>query len=330
MTKVAQYFGIDVSKNKLDVCWLRDATTNKVKTKVFANTQCGCEAMWDWMEKQAGCQAADCLVVLEATGVYHEQAAYFLEAKGLQIRLAQPQQFHHFAASFGVRSKTDRRDSVLLSRYGAQGYGRPWVPERQAVRYLKALLSRLDALDQDLRREENRLEKAQISAVAELVCESIKAVLATLAEEKKRVERKLDEHMDNHPDLKHDEDLLKTIPGIGPVVSRYMLSVIHGREFEKASACAAYLGLVPVVKESGTSVRGRAKLSKTGNGHVRAKLYMSAIVAIQYNPDAIRLYTRLLKKGKAKMSALGAVMRKLVHICFGVIKHQQAYRPQVV
>lgn len=329
MKRLSPYFGIDVSKKKLDICWLRDINKNKVKTKVFANDAEGCQALWEWMMTQTDGAADQSIVILEATGVYHERITYFLADKAMEVRLAQPQQFHHFAASFGVRSKTDRRDSVLLSRYGAQGYGRSWQPESEAVRHLKALLSRLEALGQDIRREENRLEKAEISAVSERVNESIRSVLVMLAEERKCIEKEVDEHIDRYPDLKRDEALLKTIPGIGPVVSRYLLSIFHSRSFEKASACAAYLGLVPVVKESGSSVRGRASLSKAGNGQVRAKLYMSAIVAIQYNADAMALYTRLLKKGKAKMSALGAVMRKLVHICFGVIKHQKAYCPQV-
>lgn len=323
------FFGIDVSKAKLDLCWLRDADNGRVKTKVFANTADGCNALWAWIAGQTGCQAQDCIVVLEATGVYHERITYYLHGLGLQVRLVQPQQFHHFAASFGVRSKTDRRDSGLLARYGQQGYGRTWLPEAPEIRRLKALLSRTEALAEDIRREENRLETVQISGVSQVVAESIGTVLEALNRERGRVEKEVDDHISKHPGLKNDQDLLESIPGIGPVVSRYLLSVLRSRTFDKASACAAYLGLVPVIRESGSSVRGRAKLSKAGSGIVRAKLYMAAVVAIRYNPDARDLYQRLLKRGKAKMSALGAVMRKLVHISFGVLKHQKAYCPQV-
>ena len=93
--------------------------------------------------------------------------------------------------------------------------------------------------------------------------------------------------------------------------------------------CAAYLGLAPVQHESGSSIKGRAKLSKAANPIIRAKLYMAAVVAIRYNPDIKAQYERLTSKDKSKMSALGAAMRKLVHICFGVLKHQQPYQPQV-
>ena len=104
---------------------------------------------------------------------------------------------------------------------------------------------------------------------------------------------------------------------------------VRSRVFVSATQCAAFIGLVPVQHESGSSVRGRAHLSKAGNAQVRAKLYMAAVVAIQHNPDIKAQYQRLLRAGKTKMSALGAAMRKLVHICFGVLKHQQPYQAQV-
>ncbi len=109
-----------------------------------------------------------------------------------------------------------------------------------------------------------------------------------------------------------------------------MIGVIRSRLFESAPQCAAFVGLVPRQHESGSSIRGRARLTKTGNANIRAKLYMAAVSAIKYNPDIKRHYERLLKNGKVKMSALCAAMRKLVHICFGVIKHQQPYQPQSV
>jgi transposase len=113
------------------------------------------------------------------------------------------------------------------------------------------------------------------------------------------------------------------------VVSALMLAVIRSRSFNSASQCAAFLGLVPVQHESGSSVHGPSRLSKAGDAPVRAKRYMAAVVAIQHNPDIKRQYERLLKKGKSKMSALGAAMRKLVHICFGVLKHQTAYQARI-
>ena len=107
------------------------------------------------------------------------------------------------------------------------------------------------------------------------------------------------------------------------------MSVYRSRDFEQASQMAAYLGLIPIEQQSGSSVNKRPRLSKAGNASIRAKLYMPAIAASQHNPTAKAVYDRLLARGKCKMSALCAVMRKLVHLCFGVLKHQQSYSPQV-
>ena len=103
----------------------------------------------------------------------------------------------------------------------------------------------------------------------------------------------------------------------------------HGQRFERASQVAAYLGLIPITHQSGTSVLLPPHLSKAGPAAWRAALYMPALVAIRFNPDVQHLYQRLLARGKAKMAAVGAAMRKLVHICFGVIKHQTPYQPQI-
>ena len=111
-------------------------------------------------------------------------------------------------------------------------------------------------------------------------------------------------------------------------MSRLMLMVIHSRDFTKASQVAAYLGVTPVQNESGV-FKGRSRLSKTGPAKIRSKLYMAAVVSWKYNPDLIQQKDRLLANGKCKMQVLGATMRKLVQICYGVVKNQTEYQPQV-
>lgn len=111
----------------------------------------------------------------------------------------------------------------------------------------------------------------------------------------------------------------------GERVGNHLLAVMHTHHFNNAEQLAAYLGLVPVERQSGSSVLGKARLSKAGPARVRAVLFMAAVVAKQWNPHVKAMYERLIAKGKSKMSALGAAMRKLVHLCFGVIKTQTPY-----
>jgi len=322
--------GIDVSKAKLDCARVDVENTGKIKNKVFPNTPKAHLDLVAWATKLCQEPVESIHFVMEATGIYHEALAYALHETGAKVSVVNPAQIRDYAKSLGVRTKTDKKDSVVITRFGLTQAPRLWQPEPSEVRTLKALISRLEAVVQDVIREQNRLEKAEISRVSSDVTYSIETVLSKLTTEKKRLEDLIDEHINNHPQLKQDKELLESIPGIGPVVSRMMLSVIRSRTFESAPQCAAFLGLVPVQHESGSSVRGRAHLSKAGNATIRAKLYMAAIVSIQYNPDILAQYNRLLKRGKTKMSALGAAMRKLVHICFGVLKHQQPYQPQRV
>jgi len=317
--------GIDVSKLKLDCLWLKDLASDKVKTKVFSNTPKDHQAFITWVRHHTKQPIESVHFVMEATGIYHEVLAYALYQAGAQVSVVNPAKVHNYAKSLGARSKTDKQDSKILARYGATQSPRLWQPEPEAIRQLKALIGRLDAVDRDINREKNRLEKAEITQISNEITRSILTVREHLSDEKKRLEDLINHHMDQHPDLKQDRQLLESIPGIGPVVSRMMTAVIRSRSFDSAGQCAAYLGLIPVMHDSGTSVHKRPRLSKAGDSKIRAKLYMAAVVSIQHNPDIKQQYERLLKNGKTKMSALGAAMRKLVQICFGVLKHQTPY-----
>ena len=320
--------GIDVSKQKLDCLWLRDVEQRRVKAKIHPNTSEGHQQLVSWAVKSTGHELSECLFVMEATGIYHERLAYALHEQGAQVAVLNPAQVRDYAKGIAVRTKNDKKDSLVLALYGAKEPLRRWQPEPAPIRRLKGLLARLEALEEDIQREENRLEKAQVGRGSAEVEKSIQHVLKQLEKEKMRLEKLIEKHIDGDPQLKQDKNLLESIPGVGKVLSRQMMSVFRSRDFESAPQMAAYLGLVPVEHQSGSSVHKRPRLSKTGKASVRAKLYLPAVVATRYNPTAKALYERLLKRGKAKMSAIGAVMRKLVHICFGVLKHQQAYSPQ--
>lgn len=321
--------GIDVSKAKLDCLWLRDPESRKVKTKVIANDASGYSTLALWLTKTIAALPEEIMVVMEATGIYHEKLAMALHERGFTVFVINPAQIKSFAKSQGTTHKTDKQDSLTIALYGQATHRlTAWRPEPAEIRELKALIARLEALEIDFRREHNRLEKAEFNLSSETVLQSIHMMLAELEKEKRRIEKEIDDHIDRHPRLKNDRKLLASIPGIGPVMTRLMLSVIHSRNFKSAKQVAAYLGVIPTLVESGV-FKGRSSMSKKGPASVRAKLYMAAVAATQWNPDILHLRQRLLSRGKTKMQALGAAMRKLVHICFGVLKTQTEYSPQV-
>lgn len=325
--KMTHYIGIDVSKAKLDLAWLKDIDKNKVKTKVFKNEHTDYPNLINWLKANVTEELSDLHITVEATGVYHENLAYHLHDTGLNVSIVNPAFVRSYADSLGSRHKTDKKDSILLARFAHNTKPNLWTPPPAEARHLKSLISRLDALQQDLQREENRQEKADATDTAPIVKDSIEQMIAALQEAIAKLNADIDDHIDKHSSLKQDQELLKTIKGVGEVTSRQMLSLMHNKSFTQASQAAAFLGLIPKQVQSG-QFRGKTRLAKNGSSHIRAKLYMAAVVSTRWNPDIKAQYERLLANGKCKMQALCAAMRKLVHICFGVLKHQMPYQPK--
>jgi len=319
------YLGMDVAKAKLDCCLLLDEPAGRRKTKVVNNTKSGIAELLAWVAK-LNVSAGELHVIMEGTGVYHEQAALALADAGVTVSIVNPAQIKDFGRGLAVRTKNDGMDSFVLARYGALVKPAAWTPPAPEARLLQALLARRDAIAQDLQRERNRQEKAEATDTPELIRQSLADSIEFLVKQLKQLQADIDQHIDRHPGLKDDLALLQSIPAVGPQVGSNMLSVLHCHDFGSAEQLAAYLGLVPVERQSGSSVLGRARLSKAGPARIRAVLYMAAVVATRCNPHVKAVYERLLERGKSKMSALGAAMRKLVHLCFGVLKTRQPYQ----
>ena len=319
-----KYLGVDVSKDKLDCCLLRDAVETKRKTKVVANSPAGLATLISFVEKE-GVLPDELHVIMEGTGVYHQLAAETLCDAGMTVSVVNPAQVKDFGRGMAVRTKNDTKDSFVLARFGALLRPAPWTAPSPAARQLQAYIAREDAIKKDIQREENRKEKSVVSRVPEDVLASIDETIDFLTAQLRAIRKKIASHINKHPDLKYDMQLLTSIPGVGPETGHHMLSVVHTHQFKSAEQLAAYLGLVPVERQSGTSLHARPKLSKAGPKTMRAILYMPAVTALQCNPHILALSQRLKAKGKAPMAIIGAAMHKLVHLCFGVLKTKTKY-----
>ena len=324
------YIGADIDKRKVHCVLLLDPESYKTRRKAVPNTPAGMHQLIAWAVKRTGQPVGELHVILEATGPYHETAAQTLYEAGVTVSVVNPKQIKDYAKGIGHKAKNDEQDALALADFGVHRRPRAWQPPPPEFRQLHALLGRLEALEKDLRRERNRQEKATVSAASPRVLASLERSIAFLEQEKKRLLDEIDKHIDRHPQLRADRARLQSIPGIGPVLSRWTVLLLqHGQRFRSAAQFAAYLGVIPSEHTSGATVRQRPQLSKTGPSHLRAKLYMAAVAAIQHNPVVRAHYERLLQRGKCKMSALGGAMRKLAHICFGVIKHQTDFQSPI-
>jgi transposase len=236
------------------------------------------------------------------------------------VSIINPAQIKDFSRGLGVRTKTDGVDSFVIARYGALLKPVAWQPPSPEIRVLRALLARREAIAQDLQRELKRLEKADATETCTLIRQSIDDSIDFLRKQLAKLQQDIDNHVDRHPDLRRDMELLTSIPAVGRQTGTNLLAIVQGHRFDSAEQLAAYLGLVPVEKQSGSSVLGRTRLSKAGPPRIRAILYMPAVVATKYNPHVKTVYDRLVARGKAKMAALGAAMRKLVHLSLASLK----------
>ncbi|EAP2381073.1 IS110 family transposase [Salmonella enterica] len=316
--------GIDVSKKTLDLCLLREGVKGRVKTRKLKNDLGATSAVINWLHKQH-CEPGDVHIIMEATGVYHESLAYGLHKAGARVSLANPHRSREFARGMGMLTKNDQVDAYMLACYGTLKEPAPWTPPPENVRYLSALLRRRDALVADSTREKNRLEKCRAADCPPVISESIESMLQRLNLELEHLDELIREHLEQHPELKKDFDLLTSIKSVGFQLGLNMLVILRSHRFDTAEQAAAFLGVVPVEKSSGTSVSGKSRLSKIGPPEIRAKLYLASLCGLRFNPVMKAMYERLCQRGKAKMCAIGALMRKLVHWCYGVLHTQRSF-----
>lgn len=313
--------GIDIAKLKFNACLIN--TNGKLRHKVFPNTSAGFEQLREWLSKQGVRTVHACL---EATGTYSEPLALFLHQTGQRVSLINPAATKAFAASRLSRTKNDRVDAELIARFCQAQEPPAWSPPAPEVRELQALVRRLESLIEMRVMEENRLSSG---ITVELVRHSVEEHLSFLNQEIKRTEELIRTHIDNHPGLKQQSQLLDSIPGIAETTAALLLSEITDiKQYRSARQVAAYAGLVPRERQSGSSVRGRTCLSKIGNARLRRALYFPAITALRCSSFFQAWAKGLQERGKSKMSVICAVMRKLIHLAYGVLKSEKPFDPQ--
>ena len=190
---------------------------------------------------------------------------------------------------------------------------------------LQALVRRLESLIEIRVAEENRLSSA-VSTVA--VKQSLEAHIRYLIEEIKQTEAAIQDQLNNDPDLKQKSDRLDSIPGIGQTTAALLLAeIVNLKQYKSARQVAAYAGLVPRERRSGTAVRRRTQLSKIGNARLGTALYFPAITALRCSGFFQQWASGLRERGKCKMAVIGAAMRKLIHLAYGVLKTGKPFDP---
>lgn len=317
------WVGIDVSQNTLDACLL-PAPNAKHRSASFANDDDGHAALLAWADEHAGTAVLG--FCLESTGSYGEALATTLAESGRHVAVVNPARIKYAGLMRGQGNKTDHADAKLIAEYASRERPAAWQPPRPEVRELQALTRRRDDLRRLAASEKTRLAAPSLTPSAR---RSITRTVAFLEKEADRLQTQADDLIAASERLRDDRTLLETIPGIGTVAAQAILSELPdpGR-FATAEQAAAFAGLAPREYRSGTSVKKRTRLSKAGNARLRKALYLPAMTAVRFNPLVGAFYARLVEAGKPKMAALGACMRKLLMIAYGVLKSRTPFDPQ--
>jgi transposase len=313
--------GLDLGKLKFNACLMREG--GKLRHKVFANNPQGFSHLSDWLKQQGVIQVHACL---EATGTYGDALATYLHEHDHLVSVVNPAAIKAYAQSHLSRTKTDRVDAALIAGFCSERRPPAWRPPAPELRELQALVRRLDSLVEMRTMEQNRLSSG---IAVEVVRESVEELIAHLSEQIKRTEALIRSHIDSHPGLRRQRELLDSIPGIGEATAAALLAEVPDiKEYRSARQVAASAGLVPRERQSGSSVRGRVRLSKIGNARLRKALYFPAVTAIRCSPFFQEWAEGLRQRGKSKMAVIGAVMRKLLHLAYGVLKTGKPFDPE--
>lgn len=311
--------GIDVSKRKVDVALLYP--DQRLHSSVFPNDAKGHKRLVAWVKKRGVDQVHVCI---EATGVYSLPLALALYQTGYKLSVVNPLRIYGFRKSEMSRNKTDKEDAYLIARFCLLHNPRAWTPLDESRQELRDLHRHLETLKKARQQHLNRLE----GKPSKWMQDSLKRTVRHFDREIRRHQERVEEHCTQHDDLQRQRELMFSISGIGMVTATALLAELPDiRQFQSARQLAAYAGVTPTQRQSGSSLSGKSRMSKMGSPRLRRILYMPAVAALRWNPVVKDLAERLKARGKCSMVIIGAVMRKLLHLVYGVLKSGKPFDP---
>jgi transposase len=312
MNKYSKIYGVDISKDVFDVFSIESGH------KQFKNDEKGFSAFQRTLSKQS-------LVVMEATGYYHYRLAQYLCKQGVLVSVVNPLSVKRFIQMKLAKVKTDKSDAKAICEYGQMNE----LPLYTALTDVQSeCLQLFRLLDNYLKKRtatKNKLHGEEALGIpSKFVYRSLKRDLKHLSKEVLAIEERLLELVKQ--DQQHQLTLLKSIPGLGVKTALFLIVITDGfTKFESAKQLCSYVGITPTIRQSGSSVRGRSRISKVGNKKLRNLLFLCAFSACKHNKACRELYERIVVKGKSKKLALIAVANKLLKQAFAIAKSGLPY-----
>lgn len=326
-----QVVGIDVAQKELVVCFgimTRELSPKVCSRSSFANTPAGMKALLQWTARQAE-PGFTLRFVLEATGVYHEALAYFLHEQGCALSIILPSKISHYMHTLQTRTITDRTAATALTLFGLERQLDGWQPPRAVFRQLRQLTRERDQLVTNRTMVKNQLHAEQTEALpGQDTIQRMKKHIAFLDQQIAQIRKSITALVQQQEALK---DLLKlccSVPGVGELTAATILAETNGFELiRNKRQLVSFAGLDVKEKQSGTSVRGKPRITKKGNRFLRKAMHMPALSAVRSDERLKGVFARLVAKHGIKMKAVVAVQRKVLELVYTIYKTGQPYNP---
>lgn len=321
MNKVKTIFGIDISKNTFDVM------DSNAKYHQFENNQIGFMKFLKLLNPDSHC-------VMEATGYYHYQLAHFLVENKILVSVENPLSIKRFIQMKLSRIKTDKSDAKMICQYGQEMNLQPWVGYSKNQMECFQMIRLLETYTKQSTAYKNKLQAEQtLGNPSKLVVKSLKTSLKNLQKESELIEKELLTLV--KVDYQEMLTKIESIPSIGRKTAVMLVVLTDGfTRFESAAQLCSFCGLTPSIRQSGTSINGRSRISKIGNAKLRNLLFMCSFTAFKHNKACKAIFDRITNQGKSRKLALIAVCNKLLKQAFAIAKsgveYNENYRSKLV
>lgn len=332
-TVIKQCVGIDCAKDEL-VCCLsflyQDLEVRNIDIKAFVNSKTGFTNLLKWVKKHTD-STLELMYVVEATGVYHEELAYYLSDLSFPICIVLPSKIKHFRRSMEIKTDNDKTASIGIAEFGLLKKLEPWKRPSPVLRKIREILRERTQLSSACTSSKNQLHAVQHGVMQSTRTEKrIKDRIKFLEKQIAEIEKEVEELLLNEAWLKAKVDKICSIKGIGIITALTIIAETDGFALiRNKRQLVSYSGLDVVEKSSGISVRGRSRISKRGNSQIRRALYFPALSAVMHNPGLKEDYARIVSKTSIKMKGLVAIERKLLVLIYTLWKNDERYDPEL-
>ena len=326
------FIGIDVSKSKFDLALIKDLDKDHVFQGVFENTPKGIKSMVKFLEKEHEINLSETIFCMEFTGIYCRPLTSYFVKQNCKVWIEMPV---NIIRSLGLqRGKNDRVDAHRIALYAYKNRDdiKLWKPQRDLIlklRDLLALRERLITAQNSLKTPIKELIAVGDTKAAELVSKNCQKSLSSIEKEIGQIDKNLDDLIKSDPQLEELFRLAKSVPGIGKLTALFMICFTDEFSmYNNPKQLACYCGVAPFEHSSGSSVRGKTRVSHMANKVLKHMLHLGAMSAIQWDPELRDYYKRKVTQGKNKMLVINAVRNKIIHRLCAVIKRGYEYQSQ--